>query len=192
MPPRGFELTKDSIVVDLGSNTGLTIAHMKTIYPDIKIFGFEMDHDNFLLAKRNTQTCDGVQLYNKAIWVSSTTVEYFNDSSYDGYTINIGKSNDQNTKTEGISLKDLIGELQLHKIDYMKMDIEGAEISILKHPDLSWLKYVKSLNVEMHLKEGDSLETYIEIIKNQGFDAWKDPKHQSSILAIKKSSKNNM
>ena len=185
LPPKGVVLTKDSIVVDLGSNIGLTIAHMKNIYPDIKVIGYEMDIDNFLLAKRNTQTYDKVHLYNKAIWVNKTIVEYHKDSSFDGYSINVGPNDDRNTKIKGITLKDVIDEHQIKKIDYMKMDIEGVEKNILTHHDLSWLHYIKSMNIEMHLKEGENIETYIKIIKDQGFYAWKDTKHRSSIMAVK-------
>jgi hypothetical protein len=65
------------------------------------------------------------------------------------------------------------------------MDIEGAEEDILKNDDLTWLQYVKALNIEMHLDEHESVEYYINILEKQGFKAWKDTKHWSSIMAVK-------
>ena len=66
------------------------------------------------------------------------------------------------------------------------MDIEGAEKDILTHHDLSWLDYVNSINIEMHLNEEESIDAYIKIIEDQGFKAWKDTNHISSIIAVKK------
>ena len=115
LPPKEVKLKKGSVVVDLGCNTGLTIAHMKNIYPDIKIIGYEMDKDNFLLAKRNTQTYREVYLCNRAVWVDNTFVEYFKDASFDGYSLNIVSDEDCNTKVKGTTLKDVIEEHQLQK-----------------------------------------------------------------------------
>ena len=188
LPPKGTIITKGSIVVDLGCNTGITIAHLKNIYPDVKIIGYEMDRDNFLLAKRNTQTLNNVYIYNMAIWIDSGWVEYYKHSDYDGYSIYNKSIDNKNTKVKGATLMDLIKRHQLEKIDYLKMDIEGAEKDILNHQDLQWLDYVNAMNIELHLIDEKSLQAYIEMLNVRGFCSWKDYLHVSSIMAIKNKS----
>lgn len=186
LPPKTIKLKKDSIVLDLGCNTGLTIAHLKNLFPEIKVFGYEMDVDNFLLAQRNTKAYNDIHLFNKAIWIDNSSVEYFKHSGFDGYSLNIVSKTKENMKVKGITMSNIIEEHQLDKIDYMKMDIEGSEKDILNHHDLSWLKHVNAMNIEMHLTEEENIDDYIRIIKKQGFNTWKDTNHISSIIAVKK------
>jgi tRNA1(Val) A37 N6-methylase TrmN6 len=48
------KISTNPVFLDLGSNIGLTIAHMKQIYPTSKIVGYEMNKENYILAKENT------------------------------------------------------------------------------------------------------------------------------------------
>lgn len=51
-PP--INLPKHAVILDLGSNIGLTVRHLKCHYPGAIIIGVELDHENFLLAQKNT------------------------------------------------------------------------------------------------------------------------------------------
>tara|TARA_R110002096_G_C14653248_1_gene726627 strand:- start:5948 stop:6763 length:816 start_codon:yes stop_codon:yes gene_type:complete len=190
LPPKISKITNSPIILDLGSNIGLTIAHMKHIYPNAQIIGYEMNRENFLLAKRNTKFYDKVIIYNKAVWTEDTTVIYKNSLGYDAYAI-INNEDTQDIKQEiervqSISIASIIKNHKLEIIDYLKMDIEGAEEAILLAEDLSWMNKVRAMNIEMHLDDIKEIDRYINIIKNKGFNAWKDDKHWSSIFAVRK------
>lgn len=186
LPPIEISLGDNSIILDLGSNIGLTIAHLKQLYPKAIIFGYEMNTENYLLAKRNTKAYTDVHVYNNAVWTENTIVEYSGNSNYDAYSISHQKNNEHTIKIQGVTIMDIIKQHKLKKIDYLKMDIEGAEKDILNQQDLSWLQYVNSLNIEMHINEEEEINTYINILNKNGFHAWKDDKHWSSIKAIRK------
>lgn len=186
LPPSEISLGDKSIILDLGSNIGLTIAHLKQLYPKAIIFGYEMNTENYLLAKRNTKAYADVQVFNNAVWTENTIVEYNPDSDFDAYAISLQKNSEQSIRIQALTLNDIIERHKLKKIDYLKMDIEGAEKDILNHQDLSWLTIVKSLNIEMHINEGETIDSYIEILNKNGFHAWKDDKHWSSIKAVRK------
>jgi hypothetical protein len=64
---------------------GLTIAHMKQIYPTSKIIGYEMNKENYILAK--IPNCDDVQIINAAVWIEDATVSYINTANFDSYSI---------------------------------------------------------------------------------------------------------
>ena len=87
MPPNTYEMPDSPVILDLGSNIGLTIAHMKHIYPSAKIIGYEMNKDNFKLAKTNTKMLNNVVVHNEAVWISDSIVSYDSDSGNDAYSI---------------------------------------------------------------------------------------------------------
>ena len=190
LPPGLFNLANSPVILDLGSNIGLTIAHFKHVYPKAKIIGYEMNKENFLLAKRNTKFYEDVIVINKAVWTEDTKVKYNKSSGYDAYSI-IGNIDEKKIEleleeVESFSINSIIKAHNLNHIDYLKMDIEGAEKAILKSKDLSWMDKVQAMNIEMHLDNKEVIDDYIKIIVNRGFNAWKDDKHWSCILAIKR------
>ena len=189
LPPKLSKIPDSPVILDLGSNIGLTIAHMKHIYPDAQIIGYEMNKENFLLAKRNTKFYDKVIVNHKAGWTEDTKVTYKNSSGYDAYAI----LNSQDTQDVGqgieVQSRSMASIIKVHKlthIDYLKMDIEGAEEAILLSEDLNWMNIVHAMNIEMHLEKGKTMDNYLKIIEKQGFNVWKDYKHWSSIFAVRK------
>lgn len=189
LPPKLSKMPDSPVILDLGSNIGLTMAHMKHIYPDAQIIGYEMNKENFLLAKRNTKFYDKVIVNHKAVWTEDTTVTYKNSSGYDAYAIMNNQDTqyiEQGIEVQSRSIASIIKEHKLTHIDYLKMDIEGAEEAILLFEDLSWMDIVHAMNIEMHLDEEKDIGRYLKIIENKGFNAWKDDKHWSSIFAVRK------
>ncbi|MBT8244963.1 MAG: FkbM family methyltransferase [Winogradskyella sp.] len=173
------------IIVDLGCNIGVTIGHYKNLFPNSKIIGYEMDKDNYELAKKNTLDYSNIIIENKAIWIKEDIVKYYKDGSYDGYSLNI-LSKENNASVPSISMHQLIDTHAIKKIDYLKIDIEGTEKDILSDQNLDWLDRVIELNIEMHLLQDGEISEYISILENKGFKAWKDDNHSSAIRAIKK------
>ena len=186
VPPAGFTMPKNATIVDLGTNIGLTVVHMKHLYPDAKILGFEMDQDNFGLATANTKPYENVEVFNRAVWIENTTVKYSKAHAFDSYHVNPTNPAGDIIEVQSITIDEIIRANNLSKIDYLKMDIEGVEEKIFDSENLEWLKIVDSMNIEFHLEDETYIDHYIDIIKNQGFDAWVDTKHWSSIMAVRK------
>lgn len=192
LPPKTSKISSSPspVILDLGSNIGLTIAHMKHIYPNAQILGYEMNRENFLLAKRNTKFYDNVMVNNKAVWIEDATVTYKSSSGFDAYAIINNKDTtgikQDLEQVESISIGSIIKNHKIEHIDYLKMDIEGAEEAILQAKDLSWMRIVHAMNIEMHLGDIREIDRYIKIINNEGFNTWKDDKHWSSIFAVRK------
>ncbi len=185
LPPQKATLSDNPIILDLGSNIGLTVVHLKQLYPKSTIYGYEMNTNNYLLAKNNTKFYKNVHIHNQAIWKENTTVSYNADSDFDAYSIKENDDFGKKVTIQSTTIQSIIETYNLTHIDYVKMDIEGAEEAILEQDDLRWLQYVKAINIEMHLDESEDINTYINILKAQGFNAWKDDKHWSSIMAVK-------
>ena len=89
------------------------------------------------------------------------------------------------TEVKSVTIAEIIRKHGLQKIDYLKMDIEGAEINIFKAEELGWMSYVNAVNIEIHQEEKMRAEEYIEILTVNGFKAWKDDKHWAAVLATR-------
>lgn len=179
-------LDKDRpVILDLGSNIGLTVIDFKILHPNAVIYGFEMDLDNYNLALINCRKFSNIHLFNKAVWIKKGHLSYSRGVQTDAFSIN-DKCSEGKTEVESTTILDLIQENGIQRIDFLKMDIEGVEVDIFNDSNLEWLKSVYSLNIEFHNVSNQELNYYVELLNNNGFKAWLSLNHWSAIEAIRK------
>jgi FkbM family methyltransferase len=178
LPPK--KLKPGAVIADLGSNIGLTMRHLKYLYPASTILGVELDHENCMLARKNLAGIDGCILVNAAVWYTDGLVNYTGDNSISFHCRDIDMVSGNSVRS--FSLTTLFKEYDLPQIDFVKMDIEGAESVIFDH-DCSWLAAVQSINLEVH--NGESLHKYISVLQRYGFTCTVSKKHWAAVLAYK-------
>lgn len=152
------------LTFDVGANIGdYSILLSKIIGVTGKVYSFEPAATTFkkLQERIDSCKCNNIHAFNKAIYSENTTVE-FNEFP-DDYSVwnSIGKPkmlNPQNlvdyvpiVKTEiveAITLDSFCQEHNIKKIDYLKLDVEGAEsdalqgaISLLKAKAIRYLQF---------------------------------------------------
>lgn len=180
------------VILDLGVNIGCTILDFKKEYPLASIIGCEMDADNYKMAIKNCSKYDDVKLLNVAAWHEDGCVNYFKGidtySNPDAYSIvkdNINSSSISAAllSVRAVSVNSLIREFSLKEIDYVKMDIEGAELEVIQKNN-DWLKIVKQINIEYHTGEVDA-KKIMEALIAKGFNPFKGANHPSTIIALK-------
>jgi hypothetical protein len=72
-----------------------------------------------------------------------------------------------------ITVKEILDRFNLEKVDFLKMDIEGAEYAIFRDSQ-EWLKRVDNFAMEVHYRLGDPGEI-VHHLENAGFRvAWTD------------------
>lgn len=168
LPP--LKLGDNPVIVDLGSNVGYTIAHLAFLYPKSKIYGVEMNHENFLVAQKNVENLGSkITLINCAIWYQNGVITYGGDAAW-GYSIMSNKDGNSKQSTAR-TIDSIIDEYGIQKIDYLKMDIEGAEKFVLQNLK-KWIGCVKSMKVEIHPQA--DFEECKKILQDEGFDCRKD------------------
>lgn len=184
-PPDGIGEVRT--ILDLGSNIGLTVAHMAAVYPEARILGVELDAGNFELAQRNTSAYgERCRILHAAVWHEAREVAYAG-ARESGYAIVSGEGNAQTTAVPGVTVDALIEELGGGEIDYVKMDIEGAEKEVLANAG-SWLPRVRSIKVEVHPEKASTLYTLgdcIDDLVRHGFDCAVDPRHHACIVGVR-------
>ena len=184
IPP--FEIAKNPIILDLGSNIGCTILDYNRTYPNAKIVGYEMDKGNFALCQENISNIKTAKVYNKAIWFKSRKVAYEASTNNDSFTakdISESDKNRNNQIIETITIQEILHQHQIETVDFMKIDIEGAEIEIFEKGSIEWLKKVNALHIEIHDKS--KIKNFIDILKSYNFEVVKDSKHWSALFARK-------
>ena len=135
-------------IIDCGSYIGTSILFFKTQYPNAKILAFEPDNSNFELLNNNIKNWDlkDIEIQNAAIWIDNLGVNFIADGNM---ASKIDESNNtahnENQKTKSVRLRDLLTE----KIDFLKIDIEGAEYEVLVDCE-SKLSFVENLFIEYH------------------------------------------
>ncbi len=157
-------------IVDCGSNCGLSILYFKTIFPNSKIKGIEADPYIFEILKSNVNEfkLSDVELFNCALWDEITTVDFYSEKADAGKIILKEETKKDNTiKIKTRLLSNFIKETD---IDFLKIDIEGAETRVLAECK-NYLKNVKNIFIEYHsfLDKEQNLDLLISILKENNF-----------------------
>lgn len=154
-------------IVDCGANIGLSVLFFKERYPDARIIAFEADRQIFNVLCKNIASFDlrGVELHHSAVWTANTEVLFSPEGGASGRIVMPG---DQSTVcVPGTRLKDV---LKREPVDFLKMDIEGAETEVLKDC-AEELSRIPSLFVEYHSHFGQrqTLQELLQILVGAGF-----------------------
>jgi|SRR5450432_1858817 len=134
-------------IIDCGSYIGTSILYFKDNYPNAEIIGFEPDGTNYSLLKENIENWNftNIKVRNAAIWTYNGKISFHSIGSM-GSRIEAGADQiAKENEVDCVRLKDLLNE----EIDFLKIDIEGAEYEVLK--DCAYnLKNVKNIFIEYH------------------------------------------
>lgn len=147
-----IDIDKVNIIVDLGSNIGLTVLYFNRYFKNAKFYCVEPFYNSWLQLKKNCEfviNSDSI-FYNRAAWNDNSDL-YINRNFRDGkeWSINVS-NNSQNSiaKIGGISVMQIIEENKIDQIDILKIDIEGAEKELLLAPE--FLLKTRNIAIEVH------------------------------------------
>jgi FkbM family methyltransferase len=163
---RFHSMSESPVIVDAGANIGTSVIWFKINYPTSKIFAFEADKDIYEILAQNTSYLTDVILYNKAVWISDDILSFQADGADGGSLISVGT----NIKTiQGIRLKKFLEDYE-ERIDFLKMDIEGAEVAVLKDCN-EILNKIDNIFIEYHSfsKEQQFLGDILSVLSDSGF-----------------------
>ena len=166
--------SKSPVIVDVGAHIGLSTLYFKNLYPEARIVAVEPLRENAELLRLNmsTNVIRDVEIVEVALAASSGKATLYFDSEIDdwystaGFTEGAwnGRQTSQSVEVETIALSSLLDE----PVDLLKMDIEGAELAVLKEAN-SKLRRVKRIFLEHHPMQGNSLEKIVKLLESLGF-----------------------
>lgn len=125
-----YSLKPGDIVVDAGAFTGdYTIYAAKKVGKKGKILAFEPDAKNRKILEKNikSEKLENIIIIPKGLWDENTTL-FLNPSNLSSKL----SKNKKYPSVQVVRLDDEVIKLKINKIDFIKMDIEGAEINAIK------------------------------------------------------------
>lgn len=160
--------TSNPLIIDCGTNIGMSIIYFKQLYPDAQIVGFEADEYIYDFLKRNVESYNfrDVQIINEAVYNRIGKFSFFNEGGAGGRI-----EQDDNVKSyKNVSAVRLRTYLENKKIDFLKLDIEGAEYEVLKDCE-DLLINIDHIFVEYHSfpDRSQNLQDILSILSNAGF-----------------------
>lgn len=157
--------TDEPLIIDCGANVGTSILYFKKIYPNAKIKAIEADEKIFNILEKNIEGLKNIELYQNAAWVNNNDL-FFDSDGADGGRICLDEK--PKNMVKGIRLKDFIEKEK--KIDFLKLDIEGAEVEVIKDCEKS-LKNIKNIFIEYHSFSNNTqrLGEILKILSKNGF-----------------------
>ena len=157
--------TPSPFIIDCGANIGLGVLYFKSLYPQATILAFEPDKENFALLQKNVQLnqLTNVECRQSAVWIYNGEIS-FSSAGTEGSQITKDNNGANTIQIKAERLADIIKN---QKVDFLKIDIEGAELEVIKDCE-PHLKNVKYLFVEYHGKADETEKLYqlLESVKN--------------------------
>lgn len=163
---------------DLGANIGLTTLDLAERCPAACLTAVELDAGNAGLARTNIATlgqrCD---LVEGAVWPEDGRASYEGERG-DEHGFRVVSGSDKEPSVSAISLNTLLEHQDGAPVDYVKMDVEGAEQELLRR-NTQWAAHVRCLNVEVHAPY--SVEDCCRDLQTLGFVTSVSDRHWASV-----------
>ena len=154
------------VIFDCGANVGTSCAFFKLIYPQSSIVAFEPNPRiaEYLRSNIKNNSLENIEVIEKAVWIHNDGIELGLESA-DASSIHLERNK---IKVGSVRLKDLLDNKET--VDMLKIDIEGAEIEVLKDCYGS-LSNVRNLFVEFHsyTSKPQKLSEMITVLESSGF-----------------------
>jgi len=170
---RGFEIKENDLIIDVGAHIGMFSILAGKFAPKGKVYAFEPSADNFNLLKENVELnkLGNVVLLNKAIAKESEIREFaLSPDDPAGHALPYEETNRQKINVRTISLDDFLKEKSINKIDFLKMDCEGAEYEIFLNCSNETLQKISKISMEYHDVDNERTVAHIKnFLEEKGF-----------------------
>ena len=137
------------IIVDLGSNVGVSILDFRARYPHARIYGVEPDARAFELLRRNLANDPAVEIRQVAVAASDGTADFCGEGHW-ASSISPTRPRHDRIQVAMRTLESLLEDLGLQHIDLRKIDVEGAEGEVFE--SCAPLRRVRWIVGELHLE----------------------------------------
>ena len=160
------------LIIDCGANIGISILYYKTLYPKADIIAFEPDKTNFQLLSKNVNqnNLNGVNIHEAAVWIENGMISFAANAA-EGSSIAASGEGDNVVPVSCVRLAGILNQHQT--IDFLKIDIEGAEAEVIKDCAPGLTK-VENMFLEYHgtINETGKLIMILELLTTSGFKVY--------------------
>ncbi|MBI2890640.1 MAG: FkbM family methyltransferase [Nitrospirae bacterium] len=162
------------LIIDAGSNIGMSLLYFKLLHPNARVIAFEPHPTLFDVLTRNVETnhLADVQLHRKALADRLGTVDFFAYPDRPGAltpSLLRSRGGGNRFRVEAVPLSDHISG----EVDFLKLDVEGAEHLVLQDLDRTGkLTLIRQAVIEYHhhAEPGeDRLSEILSLLERNGY-----------------------
>ena len=126
---------KPGVILDIGSNIGASILYFRSRFPDARIVGFEPQPETFSVLEKNVAGLPNVSVLNCGLGAANARISVPTESINFGAFSTKGRRRGQSAASTSVEcdirrLDDVLRELNIHRVDLIKIDCEGAEADV--------------------------------------------------------------
>lgn len=157
------------IIIDIGAHIGVFSLLAAITCPEAKIYCYEPEPNNYELLIKNIEQnnlLDRLNSYQLGV-ARSNEERILNVAKINtgGSSIVWGQERNKKITVDCITLKSILEENHIDKVDFVKMDCEGAEFEIL-YSSQNLLQKIDVISMEVHNNEKErkliELQQYLE------------------------------
>ncbi len=170
-----YSLKKGDVVIDCGAYVGeFTLYAAKAVGPTGKVIAFEPDEKMFMkfMANIALNRVENVVAINKGLWSSDGYLKFVGDN-IKGYSFMLAGDTAGAVEVPVVSLDNEMARINIEKVDFIKADVEGAELELLKGAGKTLgAKRVNLVIASYHMLEGKKTFGRVEdLLKSLGYIA---------------------
>lgn len=127
-------IPSDAVVLDIGANIGLHSVYFSQKVPRGFVLAFEPSLETFQLLATNVVGIENVSLLNVAISNQGGILDFFvaSDNAYSGLMDTKRKSIRDVIKVPCMRVDDVLKNININRVDFVKIDVEGLELNVLQ------------------------------------------------------------
>ena len=161
------------VVLDLGAYAGASAYFLsKAVGPSGMVVSFEPDEINFRYLESNVARHHliNVRAVAKGVWSETTTLEFQAEGNMGSSAVAILGRTSNIKRVDVLSLDDASKLAGSGRVAAIKMDIEGAEVAVLKHAGDFLQKHRPRLVIEPHCVNGKMVtEEICDLLRGYGY-----------------------
>jgi FkbM family methyltransferase len=165
--PTGFKINRGDTVLDIGAHWEVFTAYAKVCGAK-DVIAFEPDRNNYkvILSLVQRNNLKNISVKNIAIANKNGYVTLMSESNSRRNSICFSQtdnpSNISKEKVKTITLNEALKDLS--RVDFLKMDIEGAEYDVIEACSKETFSKIRTLVLEYHLFENSRIENLERIL----------------------------
>jgi FkbM family methyltransferase len=168
--PRGMEIPEDGVVLDVGANIGCFTLQAARLARRGRVFAWEPEPGNFEMLRDNLAR-NGfahARAFPEAVSdVEGESALHLSDATGNTTTHSLYGAGDRTVSVRSTTLAKVMEEQRIDRVDYLKLDCEGAEPRILGGTPDDCLRRVRRLAVEVN--RPDEMAAPLERLRGLGF-----------------------
>lgn len=172
---KGFEIKPNDIVLDIGAHIGTFAVYAAQKARQGAVFAFEPEPENFDFLRKNKiiNRLQNLKTYNLGVnSAGKDFVLYISRSNTAGHS-SFPDTSAEKITVKAITLEEIIKKNKLNRVNYLKMDAEGAEFDIILNTPKFILKRVDKIVMEYHdFSSEHNHKDIIQYLESCGFEVF--------------------